>query len=256
MHVALTIAGSDPSGGAGLQADLKTFAAHGVYGVSAVTAITVQNTRGVQAVASLAPELVAAQIDAVAADFRLAATKIGMLATSPIVTAVARAIERHRLPRVVLDPVLVASSGTRLLDPAGQAVLIAELLPLADVVTPNTLEAEALVQFPVRALPDAKLAAERLVEMGARAVVITGGHLGGPPVDLVLEGGTCTELPGERVETRHTHGTGCTFSSALAARLALGDALVPAVRAAKAYVERALRQAPGLGHGRGPLGHF
>ncbi len=253
--VALTIAGSDSSGGAGIQADLKTFLAHGVFGLSAVTAVTAQNTQRVDRIAPVSADIVAAQIDAVAADFRISATKIGMLAGSCIVEAVADAIARHGLPNVVLDPVLASTSGTRLLDDRGLEALRARLLRLATVVTPNAFEAEALVGFPVRDLEQARRAARHIVAMGARAVVITGGHLDGPATDLLYAAGDFTELPGERIESRHTHGTGCTFSAAIAARLARGDALVPAARAAKAYVADAIRRAPGLGHGRGPLGH-
>jgi hydroxymethylpyrimidine/phosphomethylpyrimidine kinase len=256
MQCALTIAGSDSGGGAGIQADLKTFAALGVYGVCAITAITAQNSERVVVSAPLSRDLVTAQIDAVAADFTIEATKIGMLATAPIAEAVVAAIERHRLRHVVLDPVMVSTTGTRLIDEAGMALLRSRLMPLAAVITPNALEAGALTGLAVRTLADARRAAARLVEIGARSVVITGGHLEAGAVDLVYEAGVFTELPGERLESTHTHGTGCTFSSAIAARLALGDALVPAARAAKTYVTGAIRRAPGLGHGRGPLGHF
>jgi hydroxymethylpyrimidine/phosphomethylpyrimidine kinase len=255
MQCALTIAGSDSSGGAGIQADLKTFAALGVYGTCAITAITAQNTRGVITVSPLAPELVAAQIDAVAADFRIGATKIGMLAAAGVVEAVADALVRHRLTPMVLDPVLISTSGARLLDEDGVALLRARLLPLAAAVTPNAPEVEALTGLPVHSVADARRAALRLVELGARAVVVTGGHFEEGPVDLVLDEGTFTEISGERLPSRHTHGTGCTFSSAVAARLALGDGLVAAVRAAKAFVADAIRRAPGLGGGIGPLGH-
>jgi hydroxymethylpyrimidine/phosphomethylpyrimidine kinase len=255
MRTVLTIAGSDSSGGAGIQADLKTFAAHGVFGLSAVTAVTAQNTRGVTASAPVPPGMVAAQVEAVAADFSVDATKIGMLATSGIAEEVAEVVGRLGLKNVVLDPVLAATTGTPLLDAAGLAVLRTRLLPLASVITPNTLEAEALTGLVIRTIDDARRAAERLMSLGARAVIIKGGHLAGPPTDLVYEAGVFTELAGERLDTRQTHGTGCTFSSAIAARLALGDALVPAARAAKAYVVLAIRRAPDLGHGRGPLGH-
>ena len=256
MRTALTIAGSDSGGGAGIQADLKTFAAHGVFGLSAITAVTAQNTRGVIASAPVPPGMTAAQIDAVAADFSVDATKIGMLATSAIAEEVAGAVARLGLKNVVLDPVLAATSGAPLLDAGGLAVLRSRLLPLALVITPNTLEAETLTGITIRTLADARRAAEQLTTLGARAVIIKGGHLTGPPTDLVYEGGAFTELAGERLDARQTHGTGCTFSSAIAARLALGDALVPAARAAKAYVVLAIQRAPGLGHGRGPLGHF
>ena len=256
MRTALTIAGSDSSGGAGIQADLKTFAAHGVFGLSALTAITAQNTLGVVRASAVDPDLVAAQIDAVAADLPIDATKIGMLANAGVIEAVAAAIERHRLPHVVLDPVMIAKSGAALLEPAAVDALRARLLPLADVVTPNAPEAAALIGQPVTSLADLRRAAAALVERGARAALVKGGHLSGPAVDVLWDGRTFTELSAGRIESRHTHGTGCTLSSAIAARLALGDDLAAAVRAAKSYVTRAIAEAPGLGHGHGPLQHF
>jgi hydroxymethylpyrimidine/phosphomethylpyrimidine kinase len=255
MQTALTIAGSDSSGGAGIQADLKTFAACGVYGLSAITAVTAQNTQGVRDMAPVAAEMVAAQIDAVAADFDVDATKIGMLATASIVNAVADAIARHSLKHVVLDPVLVSTSGRALVDAAGLDALRARLLPLATVVTPNLAEAAALSGLRVATLDDARRAAERIAALGPKSVVITGGHLDGPPVDVLWTNGALTDVPGDRVTSSSTHGTGCTFSAAIAARLALGDTIVGAVREAKRYVTRAIENAPGLGRGRGPLGH-
>ena len=256
MRTALTIAGSDSSGGAGIQADLKTFAAHGVFGLSAITAITAQNTLGVLRAEAIAPALVAAQIDAVAADLPIHATKIGMLANAAIIESVAAAIDRHRLPHVVLDPVMIAKSGAALLDPDAVHALRTRLLPLAAVVTPNAPEAAALTGHPVTSLDDLRRAAAVLVERGARAAFVKGGHLGGPAVDVFWDGATLTELTADRIDSRHTHGTGCTLSSAIAAHLALGEDLVSAVRAAKAYVTRAIAEAPGLGHGHGPLQHF
>jgi len=264
MRTALTIAGSDPSGGAGIQADLKTFAAFGVYGASAITAITVQSTRGVDGVAPLSADLVTAQIEAIAGDFAIAATKIGMLATAAIVEAVAAAIEELDLPLVVVDPVLVSSSGSRLLDDDGVAALRAGLIPLARVVTPNVPEAEALSGVRIATPADARTAARRIQDMGAAAVIITGGHepaaarasAASTVVDLLLDGDTFLELAVPRVVSAHTHGTGCTFASAVAARLALGDALEAAAARAQRYVAGAIAHAPGLGHGRGPLDHF
>src|SRR6185295_19385568 len=195
MHIALTIAGSDPSGGAGVQADLKTFAAFGLYGASAITAVTVQSTKGVEAVAPLAADLVTAQIEAVAGDLTIAATKVGMLATAAIVEAVAAAIEELDLPLVVVDPVIVSSSGERLLDADGVQALIAELLPRARVITPNIPEAEALSGLRIRSADDARRAAARIVDMGASAVIITGGHDAGPNVvDLVYDGEAFSEF--------------------------------------------------------------
>jgi hydroxymethylpyrimidine/phosphomethylpyrimidine kinase len=255
MRAALTIAGSDSSGGAGIQADLKTFAAHGVFGMSAITAITAQNTLGVTAVEALSPAIVSAQIDAVAVDIPPDAVKIGMLASAAIVDAVAAAIARHGPPNVVLDTVMIAKSRARLLDDEAIATLRDRLLPLALVVTPNVPEAEALTGLRITSTDDLAHAARRLVELGARAALVKGGHLDGPAIDVLWDGSAVLELRADRIETRHTHGTGCTLSSAIAARLALGDDLVTACRSAKAYVTRAIAQAPGLGHGHGPLRH-
>ncbi len=254
MRTALTIAGSDSGGGAGIQADLRTFTAHGVFGLSAITAITAQNTVTVTRVLPLPADMVTAQIDAVLDDFEVSAAKIGMLATADIAAAVADALDRHGLAPVVLDPVMVAKGGARLLDDAAVAILRDRLLRRAAVVTPNVPEAEALTGRQIRAVDDLRSAAVRLVELGARAAVVKGGHLDGPAADVFYDGQAFVTLSADRIDSRHTHGTGCTFSAALAARLAQGDALADAVRAAKAYVTRAIERAPGLGRGAGPLG--
>ena len=257
MRTALTIAGSDPSGGAGIQADLKTFAAFDVYGASAITAITVQNTIGVEAVAPLSADLVTAQIEAVAGDLVLHATKIGMLATAAIVEAVVAAIAELELPLVVVDPVLAASNGERLLDDDGVRALCAELLPRARVVTPNIPEAEALSGVRISSPERAREAARRIRDMGPRAVIITGGHRSGATiVDLLLEEDEFHECRVPRVDISHTHGTGCTFASAIAACLALGRTLPDAADTAQRYVAGALAHAPAIGRGRGPLDHF
>jgi hydroxymethylpyrimidine/phosphomethylpyrimidine kinase len=253
----LTIAGSDPGGGAGLQADLKTFAAFGLAGASAVTAITAQNSRGVVSVTPLAASLVTAQIEAVAADLKIAATKVGMLGTAAIVEAVAGAIGNLRLRAVVLDPVLAASSGRRLLDRKGVQALCSDLLPRAGVVTPNIPEAEALSGCRITRASDRRRAAERLVEMGASAVIITGGHDGGSSVmDLLFDGSAFVELRAPRVTGRRAHGTGCTFASAVAACLALGHALPDAAARAQQYVAGAIAHALPLGKGALTLDHF
>jgi hydroxymethylpyrimidine/phosphomethylpyrimidine kinase len=257
MQTALTIAGSDPSGGAGIQADLKTFAAFGVYGASAVTAITVQNTLGVDRVAPLSADLVTAQIEAIAGDLELHATKIGMLATSAIVEAVAAAIADLELPLVVVDPVLAASSGERLLDDDGLLALRRELLPRARVVTPNISEAEALSGVRITSPDKAREAARRIQDIGPRSVIITGGHGSGATiVDLLLDGSEFYEHATARVETRNTHGTGCTFASAVAAGLALGRGLPDAAESAQRYVAGALAHGLPIGRGRGPVDHF
>lgn len=255
MVVALTIAGSDSGGGAGIQADLKTFAAHGVFGTSAITAITAQNTLGVSAVLALDPAIVVAQIDAVATDLRPRATKIGMLANAAIIAAVADAITRHELLHVVIDPVMVAKGGDHLLETAAVSALRERLLPLADVLTPNVPEAEVLTGLTIRTVEDLRTAAARLIALGARSVVVKGGHLEGPAVDVWHDGTRWEEFSSERIETAHTHGTGCTFSSAIAAGLANGLETVAAIREAKTYVTGAIQHAPGLGGGHGPLHH-
>jgi hydroxymethylpyrimidine/phosphomethylpyrimidine kinase len=254
--VALTVAGSDSGGGAGIQADLKTFAALGVYGVSAITAVTAQNTRGVSAVEALSPGIVSAQIAAVVEDFPVAAVKTGMLANTGIIGAVARVLRVSRVGPLVVDPVMVAKSGDRLLDSDALAALTRDLLPLAAVVTPNLPEAEVLTGMAVRTLEDQREAARRIVRLGARAVVVKGGHSASTDiVDVLFDGQTFTEFRAERVAGTSTHGTGCTFSAAIAAQLALGKTLADAVPLAQAYVATAIRNAPGLGHGHGPMGH-
>jgi hydroxymethylpyrimidine/phosphomethylpyrimidine kinase len=256
MKTALTIAGSDSGGGAGIQADLKTFSALGVFGMSALTAITAQNTLGVRAVYELPPELVAAQIDAVVEDLGVDAVKTGMLANAAIIRVVADRVRAHGLHTLVVDPVMVAKSGDPLLQPDAVAALREELLPLALVVTPNRPEAEVLTGRPVRSLDEAREAARALVALGARYAVVKGGHGEGPAIDVLFDGHAFREYSAPRIATRHTHGTGCTFASAIAAELAKGAAVPDAVARAKAYLTAALEHAPGLGHGHGPVHHF
>ena len=256
MKVALTIAGSDSGGGAGIQADLRTFAAHGLHGACAITAVTAQNTVAVVDYVALEPRMVVAQIDAVASDMPVAAVKTGMLANRAIVEAVAEAVGRLRLAHVVVDPVMVAKSGDRLLDSAAEAAYRERLFPLAEVVTPNLPETEALLARPVRTLEAMKQAACDLHALGPRAVVVKGGHLEGHPVDVFFDGQRIEELLAPRIDTRNTHGTGCTLSAAIAARLALGQELLEAVRGAKAYLTEALRGAYTLGRGAGPVDHL
>lgn len=256
MKLALTIAGSDSSGGAGIQADLKTFAAHGVFGLSAITAVTAQNTTGVSDVAIMPPALVTAQIDAVISDLGADAAKTGMLGNAAVTAAVADAVERLALRRLVVDPVMVATSGARLLDEAAVHIMRTRLLPLAMVITPNVAEAAILTGLRIERAADLAIAARRLVELGARAALVKGGHLDGPATDAFWDGSTALELVAGRVPGRNTHGTGCTLSAAIAARLALGDDLPDAVQRAKAYVTKAIAQAPSLGHGHGPVEHF
>ncbi|MEX2465885.1 MAG: bifunctional hydroxymethylpyrimidine kinase/phosphomethylpyrimidine kinase [Gemmatimonadota bacterium] len=253
---ALTIAGSDSGGGAGIQADLKTFHQFGVYGTSVLTAVTAQNTLGVTAVHPIPLDVVRAQLVAVVDDLPPAAAKTGMLATAELVQLVADAIARHGIERYVLDPVMVATSGDRLLDVEAETTLRQTLLPLATLVTPNLHEAEILTGRPVRTEEDMRRAARTLVELGAGAALVKGGHLEGGAVDLLWDGATETVWRRERIHTRHTHGTGCTLSAAAAAGLAKGDALEDAVDTALAFVARAIATAPGLGEGHGPVNHF
>jgi len=255
---ALTIAGSDSSGGAGIQADLKTFAALGVYGTSTITAVTAQNTLGIIAVEPLVADLVTAQIEAVAGDIELQATKTGMLATAAIVEAVAATIAEMEFPNLVVDPVMIAKGGDRLLREDAIATIRAELLRRAEVVTPNVPEAEVLAERTIGSIADMHDAGRRIRDLGARVVVVKGGHLdtGADVVDVVCTDRGDFEMHGPRIPTVHTHGTGCTFAAAIAARLARGETLDEAIRGARAYLEGAIRHAPGLGAGHGPLGHF
>jgi hydroxymethylpyrimidine/phosphomethylpyrimidine kinase len=257
MRTALTIAGSDSGGGAGIQADLKTFAAHRVFGTSAITAVTAQNTLGVAAWQALPADLVIAQIEAVAGDIRPDAVKIGMLANAAIVEAVAATIESLDLPHVVVDPVMVAKGGDRLLEEDAVDAMRTELLPRAHVVTPNAPEAEALAGIAVRSIEDMREAGRRILELGPRVVLVKGGHLTGPEsVDVACMKDGPFELHGPRIATTSTHGTGCTLASAIAANLALGLSDGDALTRARAYLEGAIRHAPGIGRGHGPLNHF
>jgi len=259
--VALTIAGSDSGAGAGLQADLKTFAALGVFGTSAVTAVTAQNTATVRAVTPLDPDEVVAQVDAVLDDFTVRAVKTGLLATPGTVAAVARLAGEDRLPNLVVDPVIVASTGRRLLDPAAEATYREALLPHAAVATPNRREAEVLVGGPCRGLDELADAAARIGALGAAAVVVTGGDADpgdGDAVDVVWGVDGLRELRAPRVASRHTHGSGCSFAAAVAAGLALGHPLRDALLGAKSFVHDAIESAScwQLGSGHGPLNHF
>ena len=267
MRIALTIAGSDSGAGAGIQADLKTFAAHGVYGVSAVTAVTAQNTMGVVRAQPMPADLVTAQLEAVVSDLGPHAAKTGMLANAAIVEAVAAAAQDLEVPYLVVDPVIVSSSGDPLLDDEGVMALKKELLRRAHAVTPNIPEAEVLTGVSIRNEQDLREAARRLFALGPIHVVITGGHTPEVPggssarksdhiVDLVYDGEVFTEYVAERIAARHTHGTGCAFSASIAAHLALGRSLHEAVPLAQAYVAGAIRHAPRLGGGSGPINHF
>jgi hydroxymethylpyrimidine/phosphomethylpyrimidine kinase len=257
VHTALTIAGSDSGGGAGIQADLKTFAAHGVYGTSAITAVTAQNTLGVTMFEAVSADLVTAQIEAVVSDIGADAVKTGMLANAAIVEAVAAAVRDLDVPFLVVDPVMIAKSGDRLIDEEAMGSLKTELLRQAFLVTPNIPEAEALSGMTIRGDEDRREAARRIAAMGVTAVLIKGGHLPTDEItDLLYERGEFIEFRHGRVPGRHTHGTGCTFAAAITSHLALGRTLRDAIPLAQAYVAAAIRHAPDLGKGHGPMNHL
>ena len=257
MRVALTIAGSDSGGGAGIQADLKTFAAHGLYGTCAITAVTAQNTLGVTTFEALSADLVTAQVEAVMSDIGAHAAKTGMLANAAIVEAVAAAIEDLDVPLLVVDPVMIAKGGDRLLDDEALGAMKSELLRRAFVVTPNIPEAETLSGFTIRSDQDRYEAARRIGALGAAHVLIKGGHLPSEDIsDLLYDGHRFLEFRTERVAGRNTHGTGCTFAAAITCHLALGRSLPEAIPLAQQYVAAAIRDAPDLGRGHGPMNHF
>jgi hydroxymethylpyrimidine/phosphomethylpyrimidine kinase len=253
LKVVLTIAGSDSGGGAGIQADLKTFAAHGVHGASAITAITAQNSVHVLEAFALDPRLVVAQIEAVTSDMAVAAAKTGMLANRGIVEAVAEAVRRLGIPHLVVDPVMVAKGGDSLLDAGAVRAYVDALLPAAAVITPNLPEAGALLGRPIRTLEEMRGAARDLKGMGPGAVVVKGGHLEGDAVDVFFDGERMEEMSVPRIATANTHGTGCTFAAAIAARLGRGEALPDAVRGAKEFVTAAIRASYRIGAGPGPV---
>jgi hydroxymethylpyrimidine/phosphomethylpyrimidine kinase len=254
---ALTIAGSDSGGGAGIQADLKTFGAFGVYGASAITAITAQNTLGVRAIHEVPPDVVAAQIDAVLEDIGADSVKTGMLSSAPIIEAVADRLRAHSVAALVVDPVMVAKSGDALLRPEAVQALMELILPLAAVVTPNAPEATVLSGIEVKDADSAREAARRIHALGPVVVIVKGGHLDGESSDdLLFDGRSFEVLSGRRIETRHTHGTGCTFSAAIAACLARGMSPLEAAREARAFLQGAIEHAEPLGAGHGPVNHL
>jgi hydroxymethylpyrimidine kinase/phosphomethylpyrimidine kinase len=256
MPRVLTVAGSDSGGGAGIQADLKTIALLGGFGMSAVTALTAQNTLGVQGIHEVPAEFVARQMEAVLADIGADAMKTGMLGNSAIVRAVCRMARKYRLAKIVVDPVMVATRGARLLSPAAEEALRKELLPLARVITPNLPETEVLIGRKVKGLKGMRAAAAQIHKMGARNVLIKGGHLSGKPVDIFFDGRKFHELAGERIATPHTHGTGCTISAAIAVELARGNSALEAVQKAKAFITSAIQFSLDLGRGQGPVNPY
>ena len=255
--IALTIAGSDSGGGAGIQADLRTFSFHRVHGTSALTCITAQNTTGVTRVDALPPEAVIAQIAAVTSDFCVGSAKLGMLLNGEIMAAVASELRDRPIANLVVDPVMVSRAGDKLIDDAAIETLRQEILPLADVLTPNIFEAQILIGDEIATVEDMMMAARELGSLGPKAVLIKGGALKENPtaIDVWSDGKSCKVIETERVETNNTHGSGCTLSAAIAANLALGLESEKAIRAAKDYVTEALRNSLSIGHGNGPLGH-
>lgn len=254
---ALTIAGSDSGGGAGIQADLKTFQMLEVYGMSAITAITAQNTLGVSAIYDVELEGIAKQIDAVVTDIGVDAVKTGMLSQPAVIELVAAKAKQYAFSHLVVDPVMIAKGGASLLAESAKDVLRRALLPVATVVTPNVPEAEVLTGLSIQSLDDMKHAARLIVEeYGAKTAIVKGGHLDGAPTDVLYDGTHFLLLAGERYETRHTHGTGCTFSAAITACLARGESLENAVRTAKAFITSAISDELGLGQGHGPTNHW
>jgi len=254
--IVMTVAGSDSGGGAGIEADLKTISALGAYATCAVTAVTAQNTLGVQGMHVLPAAFVGRQIDSVMSDMGAAAAKTGMLANEEIVRVVADRVERHHVENLVVDPVMVAKSGDRLLAPEAEQALVERLLPLALVVTPNLDEAQWIVGFEVRNEVAMARAARAIHEMGPRYVLVKGGHLSGPPTDVLFDGHHVHTFAGRRIESRHTHGTGCTYSAAIATELAFGREVVEAVPRAREFVRAAIEHAVPIGRGTGPLNPF
>ena len=257
MKVALTIAGSDSSGGAGIQADLKTFHAHGVFGMSAITAVTVQNTQKVYDVQEIDPKIVKEQILCLFDDITIHAVKIGMVSSIPLIQSIEEALSEVTTPPVVVDPVMISKSGYRLLNQDAQDALVKHLFPLAEVVTPNIYEAEVLIGEKIENLEEMKNAAQKIRMLGARKVVVKGGHLGGElATDVLYDGSEHRELESRRFDTKNTHGTGCTFSSSIAANLARGKAFFEAVTLAKQYITGAIEHSLPIGKGHGPTNHF
>jgi hydroxymethylpyrimidine/phosphomethylpyrimidine kinase len=256
MKTALSIAGSDCSGGAGIQADLKTFSAHGVFGMTVVTSVVAENTFRVIEYQNIRPGIIEKQIDAVFEDIPPDAVKVGMLSCGQIMMTVAEKLREWKPRNIVIDPVMYAKNGAPLMEMDAISTLIREVVPLADLITPNIPEAEKISDMAVKTRDDMREAARIIHAMGCRAVVVKGGHIEGDAVDILFDGKKFYEYPSPRIDTKHTHGTGCTFSSAIASNLALGLPVYKAVENAKAYINTAITHAPGLGKGNGPTHHF
>lgn len=256
MKKVLSIAGSDCSGGAGIQADLKTLAAHGVYGMSVIVSVVAENTSRVIDTQDIAPEMIEKQIDAIFEDIGTDAVKVGMLSQSVCMKAVARKLREYRPQNIVIDPVMVAKNGCPLMQPDSMDTLIREILPLADLLTPNIPEAEKIAGIAISSVADMERAARLIVGMGTKKVLVKGGHAKGDALDILFDGAKVYRFNAERIDTKNTHGTGCTYSSALASNLALGFSLEEAVRRAKEYITTAIRHSLPIGKGCGPTHHF
>lgn len=256
MKKVLTIAGSDCSGGAGIQADLKTFSAHGVFGMSVIVSVVAENTSRVIDIQDITPEMIEKQIDAVFEDIEVDAVKVGMLSTPECMRAVAGKLRQYKPEHVVIDPVMYAKNGCPLMDPSAVDALIESILPLADVLTPNIPEAERITGMEIRSVTDMETAAQKIHDMGCRTVVVKGGHAIGNALDVLFGGKQMRHFETQRIDTKNTHGTGCTFSSAIASQLALGMDICKAVEKAKAYVTTAITHSLAIGKGCGPTHHF
>lgn len=252
----LTIAGSDCSGGAGIQADLKTFSAIGTYGMSVITAITAQNTKGVLKVENLSVDIIKSQIESIIEDIPPKATKIGMVSEEEIIKELAYLLKKYKLPNIVLDPVMISKSGFSLLNPNAKNALKKYLIPLADIVTPNIPEAEELSEIKIDNIEDMKRAGKIILDLGSNYVLIKGGHLNGEAIDLLLNKDKIEIFKSERLNRKNTHGTGCTLSSAITANLALGKSMPEAVKESKNYITEAIKYSYQIGHGIGPVNHF
>ncbi|SPF33359.1 bifunctional hydroxy-methylpyrimidine kinase and hydroxy-phosphomethylpyrimidine kinase [Candidatus Desulfosporosinus infrequens] len=256
MKKVLTIAGSDCSGGAGIQADLKTFSAHGVYGMSVITAVTAQNTQGVYAVQDISRDVVAQQIEAIFDDIEVDGVKVGMVSQVQTIEVIAERLRHYALQTIVVDPVMISKSGYHLLNPEAEVTLIKELLPLAMLVTPNIPEAEAITKTSISSLQQMEEASKKIYQMGAKNVLLKGGHLEGDAIDILYDGQEFSYFHSSRIATKNTHGTGCTLSSAITANLAVGYSLNKAISLAKEYITIAIQHSLSIGKGVGPTHHF
>lgn len=256
MKNVLTIAGSDTCGGAGIQADLKTFSAHGTYGMSVITAVTVQNTQGVFGCQDITPEIISAQIDAIFTDIEVAAVKVGMVSQIETINAIANKLEQYKPKNIVIDPVMISKSGFDLLQPQAKDALINRLIPLATVLTPNLPEAEVITGMKINTIEDMKEAAIKIFKMGAKNVFVKGGHLENDATDILFDGKEMIIINGKRFDTKNTHGTGCTISSAIASNLANGLSVENSIRNAKEYISTAIEHSFSIGKGVGPTHHF